>query len=202
LIGIIDYGTSNFVSLTNALQDTDLSYEFITDKTPLNRFDKFIFPGVGSFDYCINELRKKKWLEELADKVLNDQIPLLGICIGFHLLMSESEEGNLKGLGWIEGKIEKIKPVERTFKVPHVGWSRLANCQKDERLLQGIDNDEFYFIHSYSPKINDKKYVSATFNYNYEMTAAAEKNNIFGVQFHPEKSFDAGLKVLRNFGKI
>ena len=135
MIGIIDYGTSNLVSLQNALQDINVRYEMVTDSTPLKRFDKFIFPGVGSFDYCITELRKKKWFEELSDKILNDQIPLLGICIGFHLLMSASEEGYLEGLGWIEGKVEKIKPTKIKHKVPHIGWSRI-NTLKSQNCLK------------------------------------------------------------------
>lgn len=202
MIGIVSLGTNNLSSLKNALTDINAQYGEVSDKTSLDKFDRFILPGVGSFDYCITELQSKPWLADFLNNIVTSGTPILGICIGFQLLLNASEEGSLNGLGLIDGKAKKLVPHHDNFKVPQIGWNSVESPSDDLKLLAGIENAKFYFMHSYAAEITDPGCVTATFNYNCNLCSIAEKQNIFGVQFHPEKSFAAGQQVLRNFNNI
>lgn len=201
MIGIVSYGTNNITSLVRSLVEVNADFELINDNKSLKKFDRFIFPGVGSFDYCVTELKNKPWFDELSMRINEDHIPILGICIGFHLFFSQSAEGEREGLGWIDGKVDKLKGADTNVKVPHVGWSKIKEKNPND-LTRGLDNNEFYFIHSYAPVVEDPKLVLATCNHGHEISVAVQKQNIFGVQFHPEKSYVAGLKIFKNFMEV
>ena len=201
MIGIVDYGTSNLLSLTAALEEIGVKFIIIDDNSDLKGIDKVIFPGIGSFDFCISSLKQKKWFAQLENKVLIDEMPVLGICIGYHILFNKSSEGNSAGLSWLDGEVKIIKKASEQIKIPHMGWSSIK-VMGNSKILLDVDNTEFYFLHSYKAQLKNKKIVSAICEYGEELIAAVEDRNLFGVQFHPEKSFSQGLKVLNNFSKI
>ncbi len=201
MIGIVDYGTSNLLSLTKAIEELGAKFIVLDDNSDLKDIDKVIFPGIGSFDFCISSLRKKKWFDELENKVLKDEMPILGICIGYHILFKKSSEGTLAGLSWLEGDVEIIKSDTEQIKIPHMGWSSIK-VKENSKILFDVKNAEFYFLHSYRARLKNDSIVSAICEYGEELPVAVEYKNLFGVQFHPEKSFSQGLKVLNNFSKI
>lgn len=161
---------------------------------------KLILPGVGHFDYCMSQLRKAPFFEAVERMVLEDKVPVLGVCAGSQMLMEKSEEGNGTGLGWIKGEVMKFKQgkMPNNYKVPHMGWTDVQPIQGNF-LYAGIDEPRFYFTHSYHIVCNDEKHVTATANYGYEITASIQRENIMGVQFHPEKSHKFGMKLYQNF---
>ena len=209
-IAIIDYETGNLRSVSKALElasnnvSKKLSIEIINSSKYLNNFDKVVLPGQGSFKQCFNSLNSIQGiLDGLSDFVIVQKKPILGICVGMQLFSSfGDEDGGSEGLGWIEGKVKKINVKDLSFKLPHMGWNNIQ-ITANSKLLNGIDNNShFYFVHSYAFDVNDKTHVSATTNYSTEIVSAIEKDNIFGTQFHPEKSQVNGIKILENFVKI
>tara|TARA_B100000963_G_scaffold333081_1_gene325148 strand:+ start:37 stop:672 length:636 start_codon:yes stop_codon:yes gene_type:complete len=209
-IAIIDYETGNLRSVSKALElasnnvSKKLSIEIINSSKYLNNFDKVVLPGQGSFKQCFNSLNSIQGiLDGLSDFVIVQKKPILGICVGMQLFSSfGDEDGGSEGLGWIEGKVKKINVKDLSFKLPHMGWNNIQ-ITANSKLLNGIDNNShFYFVHSYAFDVNDKTHVSATTNYSTEIVSVIEKENIFGTQFHPEKSQDNGVKILENFVKI
>ena len=201
MIGVVDYGTSNLNSLTNALKVIDAPFEVITDDYDFRKINRVIFPGIGSFDFCISSLKSKSWVEKLQNMVLKDQMPVLGICIGYQILFKHSSEGNLDGLCWIDGDINLISKTSADVKIPHMGWSAIK-VKNSSRILSGVNGKEFFFLHSYTANIKNEYMVTANCKYGDQLNVAVEHKNLFGVQFHPEKSFSQGLKVLDNFRKI
>ena len=201
MIGIVDYGTSNLLSLTKALEEIGIEFIIFGDDSDLKDIDRVILPGIGSFDYCIASLKGKKWFEHLENKVLFEGMPVLGICIGYHILFNRSSEGHLEGLSWLDGDVEIIKKTSEQIKIPHMGWSSVEVRNKS-KILSGVDGEEFFFLHSYKANVINKKTVTAICEYGEELIVAIEDKNFFGVQFHPEKSFSQGLKVLKNFSRI
>lgn len=194
-IGIIDYGMGNLHSVKNAL--TYLGYDgFISsDIQQLNRSDKLILPGVGAFGDAMSELKKlnlHSWLKDITNK----NVPLLGICLGMQLMFESSvEHGFTEGLGLLEGTIEKL---DVPLKVPHMGWNKL-NIKKEAPLFKGLDENAYvYFVHSFYLETKDD-IVSATTNYHKEIQVGAQRDNIFALQFHPEKSGETGLQILKNY---
>ena len=199
---IIDYGVGNHTSIMNTLKY--LKYNFIVSnkiKDIINS-DCYILPGVGAFGEAMKNLKDLKIINILREEVLIKKKPLLGICLGMQILVDSSEEkGNHQGLGFISGKVTKIKE-EKGLKVPHVGWNSL-NIKKhyplfSKNIKNSHTNPYFYFDHSYQIICNED-HVSAKFNYSNEIVAAIQKENIFGVQFHPEKSQISGFKLYRGF---
>ena len=209
-IAIIDYETGNLKSVSKALELASnnvlkrSNIEIINSSKDLNNFDKVVLPGQGSFKQCFQSLSSIRGvLDGLIDFVIVKKKPILGICVGMQLFSTfGDEDGGSDGLGWIKGKVKKISLKDLSLKLPHMGWNNIQ-ISSTSKLLNGINNDShFYFVHSYSFDLDEKKYVSATTNYSIEIVSAIEKENIFGTQFHPEKSQANGIKILENFVKI
>tara|TARA_B100000614_G_C14550361_1_gene493755 strand:- start:1585 stop:2220 length:636 start_codon:yes stop_codon:yes gene_type:complete len=209
-IAIIDYETGNLKSVSKALELASnnvlkrSNIEIINSSKDLNNFDKVVLPGQGSFKQCFQSLSSIRGvLDGLIDFVIVKKKPILGICVGMQLFSTfGDEDGGSDGLGWIKGRVKKISLKDLSLKLPHMGWNNIQ-ISSSSKLLNGINNDShFYFVHSYSFDLDEKKYVSATTNYSIEIVSAIEKENIFGTQFHPEKSQANGIKILENFVKI
>jgi glutamine amidotransferase len=209
-IAIVDYESGNLKSVSKAVEfasekvgaKTEVSIVNLADD--LKQFDKIVLPGQGSFKQCYNSLNSIDGLiEELNNMVLNQKKNILGICVGMQLFADYGDEdGGSKGFGWIKGEVKKIKLNNPSLKLPHMGWNTIA-VQKKSKLFEGIENEShFYFVHSYSFAVADKSDVLAITDYSNPVTAAVEKDNIFGTQFHPEKSQENGIKILENFIKL
>lgn len=170
----------------------------------IEKAEKLILPGVGSFDYGMENLKSSGLINTLSQKVITEKTPILGICLGAQMLGNKSEEGRKKGLGWINMDVIKFNKtaLPNDLKIPHMNWNEIK-IQKKSTLLSGLNNDSrFYFVHSYHMKPNNTDDVLTTSNYGYDFVSAVEKNNIYGVQFHPEKSHKYGMKLLENFSKL
>lgn len=196
IIGIIDYGMGNLQSVSNALKYIGIEHFISSDKEVLKTADKLILPGVGAFKDAIERLRDKG-LDQMLMEVKTEGKPILGICLGMQLLFDTSTEfGNHAGLGLIRGKI--IKLDVQNLKIPHMGWNAL-HIKKKAPLFSGLpDGAHVYFVHSYHLE-TEEDVVSATTYYGKDIQIAAQQNHIYGLQFHPEKSGDVGLKILENF---
>ena len=198
MIGIINTHLGNINAIKNIY--TELGVDVIKIDMPdqLDNVQKIIVPGIGSFDTVINHLKKTKIYEKISELVLNQNMPILGICIGMQIFYERSDEGTLNGLGWVKGNINKME--KKNIKYPHMGWNKIKIRNKSP-LFEGIINDDyFYFLHSFSNKfteIND--HIVTTSNYGEEFISSINIDNIYGVQFHPEKSHESGIKLLSNF---
>jgi len=204
-IGIIDYGVGNILSIQNMLKKSGNKSEILSEPEMIDKFDKLILPGVGSFDFAMNKLINHSWVEPLSNFALEKKKPILGICLGMQLLCNNSEEGQLKGLSWINANVKKFKTDDNfKLKVPHMGWNsvevRNLNCKIYEE-LSGLN--KFYFVHSYYVDCLENKDIIGVTKYNgSEFVSSFNKENIYGVQFHPEKSHRYGLKLLENFAEV
>lgn len=198
-IVIIDYGVGNTYSVSNAIRLLGYKRLRISDKEEeIDNADVIILPGVGAFEACVNNLKERSLIPILNEQVLIKKKPILGICVGMQLLASLSEEnGEHEGLGWIEGRVKKLQLPEQ-FAVPHVGWNDMIMKIDSPIFNRNSQNSNFYFDHSYSFNC-DEKYIIGYCNYGIKVTAAVQRENIFGVQFHPEKSQTSGLKLFRGF---
>ena len=202
MITIIDYGAGNIKSIQNMLKKIGIKSVLTKETNEIENATKLILPGVGHFDYGMQQLQKSGLIKILNKKVLQDKTPLLGICLGAQMLGNQSEEGNEKGLGWIDMDVIKFSLKNSSLKVPHMNWNEL-NIKKDSLLFKDMyENPRFYFVHSYYMKPNNEKDTICTANYGENFVAAVQKDNIFGVQFHPEKSHKFGMKILENFSKL
>lgn len=204
MITIIDYNAGNIKSIQNMLKRIGVKSCISSNSEEIEQAEKLILPGVGHFDYGMMNLKQSGLVDVLNKKVVDEKTPLLGICLGAQLLGNGSEEGNEKGLGWIDMDVVKFdkSKLSENLKIPHMSWNEI-NIKKNSKLLEGLNNDSrFYFVHSYHMKCNDEKNVLTNTIYGYEFTSAVEKENIFGVQFHPEKSHKFGMKLLENFSNI
>lgn len=201
MIAIIDYDAGNLKSVEKALLYLGEEVVVSREKDVILSADKVILPGVGSFGVSMNKIREYK-LDETIYEVVDQNIPFLGICLGLQLLFESSEESpGVNGLGLLEGKIIRI-PSKEGLKIPHIGWNSLEFPYKG-KLFKGIlDNAYVYFVHSYYLKADNQDIVTAVTQYGTEIHASVEKGNIFGCQFHPEKSSEIGLKILKNFAGL
>ena len=209
-IAIIDYESGNLKSVSkavelasnNILNKSDV--KIINSANELKNFDKIVLPGQGSFKQCYQSLLSIDGIvDELTSAVLEKQKLILGICVGMQLFSSFGEEdGGSKGFDWIKGKVNKINLTDKNLKLPHMGWNNISINQKS-KLFLGIQNEShFYFVHSFAFDVENEQFISATTNYSTEIVSAVEKDNIFGTQFHPEKSQANGIKILENFVKL
>lgn len=201
MITIIDYGMGNLGSIKNMLKKIGIESEITNEIEIIRKAEKLILPGVGSFDKAMDNLDSLGLIEVLNDKVLVDDTPVLGICLGMQLLANSSNEGEKKGLCWIDAQVLKFN-IDSCFKVPHMGWNNVVQKKECDLFLGMYANPRFYHVHSYYFKCNNNDDVLATTNYGGEFTSAINKGNIYGVQFHPEKSHKFGMKLLENFAKI
>ncbi len=204
MITIIDYNMGNIASIQNMLERVDCETIVTSDPLVIRNAEKIILPGVGSFDYGMRNLAELGLIEVLSEKVFEQHTPLLGICLGMQLLTEDSEEGNLKGLGFIKAHTKKFNPdvCGQMQKIPHMGWDYV--CPKDNIPLfkTPVENIRFYFVHSYYVECEDERNVIATTEYGNVFASAIGKDNIYGVQFHPEKSHKYGMNLFKNFVEI
>lgn len=198
MIAIIDYGAGNLHSVKNALDFLGADNIVTGNKEKILSADKVILPGVGAFGDAMKCL-EERGLVETVKAVAENGKPFLGICLGLHLLFEESEESpNVKGLGIFKGKIVKI-PDNGNLKIPHMGWNNIR-ITKDSKILKNIGNEPYvYFVHSYYVEAEDESVVSAYTEYGQRLDIAVEQGNVFATQFHPEKSGDTGMEILKNF---
>ena len=203
-VTIVDYNSGNISSVVNSFKEVTknkINLKVTSDLQEIRSSDKIVLPGQGSFKSCVDALNALDGLlETLNEFVINDKKPLLGICVGLQMFADIGyEETETKGLGWISGKVSKIDNQSGKFKLPHIGWNQI-NIVKDSKIYKGIENNShMYFVHSYEFLPNDKNVISATTDYSSNIVCSVEKENIFGTQFHPEKSDKIGLKIIDNF---
>ena len=198
-IVIVDTGVANRHSIRNALEHLDCEVSVTRESEDIVNASKLVFPGVGAFASGMKTITERNLIEPLTEAVINRGTPVLGICLGFQMMAESSEEdGTHEGLGWIPGNVTKLVSNDRKTKIPHVGFNNVE-FKSDSSLFKDIpQGSDFYFLHSYRMEI-EEKYVSASCDYSGEFVAAIEHGNIFGTQFHPEKSQSTGLRLLDNF---
>ena len=201
---IVDYNSGNISSVINSFKEVaqdKVNIKVTSDLNQIKSSDKVVLPGQGSFKSCVDALNKIKGLTDtLNEFVITNKKPLLGICVGLQMFADIGyEETETKGLSWISGKVSKIDNQNGKFKLPHIGWNQI-NIVKESKIFRNIENNShMYFVHSYEFIPNDKNVISATTDYSSNIVCSVEKENIFGTQFHPEKSDKMGLKIISNF---
>ena len=203
MIGIIDYGMGNIKAFSNIYKQLDIPHKIITSKEHFKDVEKIILPGVGAFDHAMSQLNRSGLFDALNDLVLNQKKPVLGVCVGMQMMANCSEEGVLNGLGWIDATVNKFNKEELNNKpLPHMGWNSV-NQIAGNPLFKDIDvNSRFYFLHSYYFNPASKEHSIALAEYGDQFTCATGRDNIFGVQFHPEKSHHNGMQLLKNFSNL
>ena len=206
-VGVIDYGVGNLGSVMRALEELRVTPTLITCNMDMHAMDRLILPGVGNFSDCAQLLHKGGWAEALSDEVRGSGKPLLGICVGMQLLASSSMEGvdanaseGTVGLDLIPGRVKHLRTLGCGLRVPHVGWNSVSPTTSHGGLFDGIQKGtDFYFVHSYAFVTEVPADVLATTDYGIHVAAAVRRGNVWGTQFHPEKSSRAGFRLLRNF---
>ena len=206
-VTIVDYKSGNISSVINSFKEVAkdrVNIEVTTDLNKIKSSDKVVLPGQGSFKSCVDAINKINGLTEtLNEFAINDKKPLLGICVGLQMFADIGyEETETKGLGWISGKVSKIDNQNGKYKLPHIGWNQI-NIVRQSKIFENIENNShMYFVHSYEFMPEDKNVISATTDYSSNIVCSVETENIFGTQFHPEKSDKLGLKIIDNFINI
>lgn len=201
MIGLINYGLGNLSAFINAYKKLGVKISCVNKPEDIEKFDKYILPGVGSFDKAMTQLNYSGLLNDLETQVLDNKKKILGVCVGMQILGNKSEEGKLDGLGWISGRSKIFKG--ENLKVPHVGWNSISIKDKDHPLFFDLDEKSyFYFLHSYYFSASNKQNEISLTNYKFDFCSAVSSENIFAVQFHPEKSHENGLKILKNFNDL
>ncbi len=207
-IGIVDYGVGNIGSLERALEELDITGVLLKDPSQITSVERVILPGVGSYTECMMRLHAGGWVTALKKCVLTDKMPLLGICVGMQLLSDLGVEGSANevgtaGLGFVPGTVLKLPAADHGLRLPHVGWNEVFSRNSGAALLAGIpDGSDFYFVHSYAFNTVNPEHVAAVTVYGTEFVVAVHKDNVWGTQFHPEKSSRAGFAVLKNFASF
>lgn len=204
MIAIINYGSGNVSAIANIYKQLKVPYVVTGDQKELAAADRYILPGVGAFDATMMYLMKSGMVSTLNEQVLANKKKVLGICVGMQIMSESSEEGMLPGLGWIAGHVKKIDASLLTSapKLPHMGWNSIAACSETS-LLNGVDLDHgFYFLHSYYFDAKYDEDVCVRVKYGCDMPCAVSRDNVHGVQFHPEKSHANGVAVFRNFAEL
>ena len=203
-VTIVDYNSGNISSVINSFKEVakdKVNIKVTSDLNEIKSSDKVVLPGQGSFKSCVDALNNINGLvDTLNEFAIDNKKPLLGICVGLQMLADVGyEEIETNGLGWISGKVSKIDNQNGKYKLPHIGWNEI-NIMKDSKIFKDIENkSHMYFVHSYEFIPEDKSVISATIDYSSNVVSAVEKENIFGTQFHPEKSDKMGLRIVENF---
>ena len=203
-VTIVDYKSGNISSVINSFKEvakSKVNIKVTSDLNEIKSSDKLVLPGQGSFKSCIDGLKNiSGMIDVLNEFVINNKKPLFGICVGLQMFANIGyEEKETEGLGWIPGKVSKIDNQKGKYKLPHIGWNQI-NILKNSKILKGVEkNSHMYFVHSYEFIPEDKDVISSTTNYSSNIVCSVEKENIFGTQFHPEKSDKIGLKIIDNF---
>ncbi len=199
---IIDYNLGNPKSIKNMLDYLGIDNIISSNPLEIANATRIVLPGVGNFQHGIEQLDNLNLIPVLKRLVTENNKPILGICLGMQLLTKHSEEGNVNGLGFIDAQTRKFKHQDKSFKIPHMGWSEVS-WKKKSNLLHGLSvNPRYYFVHSYYVECNNTDDVLCTTNYGFEFVSGFQHNNIFGLQFHPEKSHKFGMELLANFCKL
>jgi len=202
MITIIDIGTGNLLSISNMLTKLKVKSTITHNIEDIENAEKIILPGVGSFDNAMNRLTMNNLIPVLSRRVMIDKVPILGICLGIQLFSKKSEEGNLTGLGWIDAETVRFNfNGNRNMKIPHMGWNTVKVINR-ESLFKGMNGEiRFYFVHSYYLRCNDERDILSTTTYGFEFVSSIHRDNIYGTQFHPEKSHKFGMQLLKNFAE-
>ena len=201
MIGILNYGLGNLFAFKNAYKLLGIECEIINNSSQVDFCSHLILPGVGSFDYAINNFKNSKLYDSVQVAVIEYKRPILGVCVGMQMLFDKSEEGVSKGLSWIPGVVSKFPKNKNNLSnrpFPHIGWNKTF-LSEENILTKGINEEEFYFLHSFICIPEDKSLSKAYTKYGIDFTSIVNAGNIYGTQFHPEKSHSSGLKVLSNF---
>jgi imidazole glycerol-phosphate synthase subunit HisH len=201
MIVIVDFKMGNLGSIANIIKKIGYDSIISSDVETIKKATKIILPGVGAFDKAMGNLKSMELIDVLNEKVLTEKTPILGICLGMQLLTRKSEEGNVSGLEWIEADTIKFRFDEnrRDLKIPHMGWNEITISHKHPLFDDMYENSRFYFVHSYHAVCDNKDSLLTQTFYGYEFASCIIKNNIMGVQFHPEKSHKFGMKLIKNF---
>jgi glutamine amidotransferase len=207
MISIIDVGMGNIGSIVNLLKHIGVKSKVIHSASELRLAEKLILPGVGSWDNGIKKLMDSGLISELNEAVLNNKTPVLGICLGMQLMLESSEEGVLPGLSWIEGKVRKFNFSEslnenKNLRIPHMGWNVVSINSKNALIDKPEEEKRFYFVHSYHATEVPENNAILACQYGYPFVCGVHKQNIWGVQFHPEKSHKFGMNLMRNFAAV
>ena len=203
-VTIVDYNSGNISSVINSFKEVaqnKVNIEVTSDLNKIKSSDKVVLPGQGSFKSCVDALNNIEGLvDSLNEFAISSKKPLLGICVGLQMFADIGyEETETKGLGWMPGKVSKIDNQDGKYKLPHIGWNQI-NIVKESKIFKNIDNNShMYFVHSYEFIPSDKNVISATTDYSTNIVCSVEKENLFGTQFHPEKSDKIGLQIIQNF---
>jgi len=202
MITIVDYGMGNLGSIQNMFKRIKVESETTSDVATIARAKKILLPGVGAFDAAMQKIESAGLLEVLNRKVLDDKVPTFGICLGMQLLTKSSEEGKLPGLGWIDARTVKFNFTNNSLKIPHMGWNTV-NVKRESSLINDLPAEpRFYFVHSYYVSCAEAADVLTTTHYGTDFHSIIQHDNIFGAQFHPEKSHKFGMRILENFARI
>lgn len=201
---IVDYGMGNLNSVKKSLDRIRVSTTISSDPQAIINAEKIILPGVGHFGKAMSNLKELNLVEALHEAVLIKQKPILGICLGMELMAKKGQEGNAEGLGWVDAEIIKFNISDKSkYKIPHIGWNQIHVRTQHSPLMKSIpDLSEFYFLHSYHLKIHNQSEILNETHHEYFYPSAIEKHNIFGVQYHPEKSHEVGAQLLKNFAQM
>jgi len=202
MVVIVDYNMGNLGSISNMLKKIDVDGVISSDPDTIYQADKLILPGVGSFDEGMRSLSNSQLLPVIEKKVFGELTPILGICLGMQLFANKSEEGTLSGLGWIDSEVRRFSFQDSNLKVPHMGWNWVKELKCDPLLNDMPDPSKFYFVHSYYFSCNETSDGLLSTHYGHDFVSGVKKNNIIGVQFHPEKSHKYGMKLLENFASL
>ncbi len=202
MISIINYGLGNIQAFKNIYNQLNISNSIATTKKDIEAAEKLILPGVGSFDWAINYLEKSGLRDCLDNAVLIEKKPILGVCVGMQIMAESSEEGENKGLGWIPTRIKKLNFKNSTeYVLPHMGWNDIS-ITRENKLFNGLSEYKFYFLHSYFIDPENSDNIIAKTNYGLDFCCAINHDNLYGTQFHPEKSHSYGTTLLKNFAEI
>ncbi len=204
MIRIIDYGLGNIRAFLNVYERLNIEVGVAHNTNDIKDATKLILPGVGSFDYAMTLLNKSGMRDEIENKVFGKKTPIMGICVGMQMLAESSEEGKMQGLSWIDGSVRLFDTSLISYKtqLPHMGWNSIEPS-KENKLLDGFDEQSrFYFLHSYYFDCNNQEDILCSTEYGIKYSSAVNKDNIYGIQFHPEKSHSNGVRLLQNFANL
>lgn len=203
VVSIVSYGVGNISSIANMFRHVGVSAEVVANAEQIRMANRLVLPGVGAFDHGMNCLRASGLADALGEAVLERKVPILGICLGMQLMCRTSEEGQLPGLGWIDAQVRRFRFAAATgLKVPHMGWNTVALRRKDSLIPPDEPRQRFYFVHSYHVQCGNAEDIVAVTKYGHEFVSAFGYQNVYGVQFHPEKSHRYGMAVMRRFAGI